>query len=331
MNRTMILAGTMACMLAFGIGAAHAQQVSLDNAVRNAAWGLSGNIESGSRIAVLAMQADSARMSNYLIDEMTAALTGLQGVQGFTVMPRSQVNQHVGGLPFSTSDMIDGAMAQSIGRVLGVRFVVAGSLESIAGFFRLRVQVVDVETADVRAIHSADVQNDGMVAYLMGTGVVAPGRAERPANVDGDHLRVNWFSGGIGVGTGDGFTGFSLNARYERDFNHIFSLGVAAFYSFPVDFGIALATRLFLGRSPVYVGLDLGIGGMDGWWWCCDECGYERWLNIGVLVTPTIGLRFGGQTGGFFGRPFISLPMVIMFDGGFAYRFLPGVAVGGAW
>jgi len=321
-------------MLAIGAGATYAQQITIDNAIRNAAWGLSSNIDGNARVAVLAMQADSIRMSDYLINEMTVALTGLQGVQGFTVMARSQVNQVVGGLPFSPSDSIDNAMAQSIGRVLDAQFVVIGSFESIAGFFRFRAQVIEVETANVRGIHTADVQNDGIVAYFMGPGTPRPGAGTQVPIFAGEHLRVNWISGGIAFAGGGGFTGFGLNFHYERDFNDFFSLGVSGFYNFPVDFGVLANTRLFVGGSPFYFGLGLGFGMMRYWYsYWCSSCRtwHSYWVsNIGLLVTPSLGLRLGGRARGFFGSPYVSFPMVIG-GRGFTFRAQPGVAFGGSW
>jgi len=309
----------MQVMLLIGTGMAYAQQVSLDNAVRNAAWGLSPGIDGNSRVAVLAIQADSVRMSDYLIDEMTVALTGLQGVQGFTVMARSQVNQLVGGLPFSPSDSIDGAMAQSIGRVLGAQFVVTGSFESIAGFFRFRAQVIEVETANVRGIHTADVQNDGLVAYLLGPVTPGAGQGARTARIV--HDRVNWFSGGFTFAMGGYSMGFGLNLQYERDLNDFFSLGASGFLNLPFDFGISANARVFFGHSPVYFGLGLGFGMMMI---------HMGDISSGLLVTPSLGLRLGGQARGFFGSPYVSFPMVIGHRG-FAFRLQPGIAFGGSW
>jgi len=341
MKKMALISAALACALAFGAKAAHAQQISLDNAIRNAAWGLSANIDSGARVAVLAMQADSVRMSDYLIGEMTVALTGLQVVQGFTVMPRSQVNQLVGGLPFSPSDSVDSAMAQSIGSFLQAQFVVTGSFESIAGFFRFRAQVVEVATANVRGIHTADVQNDAIVAYFMGPG--APGQAQAagatqaagaPARVRDEGPRVRWFSGGFAFATSGGRNYFGVQLHYERDLSDFFSLGVQTFYNFPFDFGLSATSRLFFGHSPVYIGLGLGFGGMAYWV-------RERWrdgvvisgdgyrINVGVLMTPSLGLRLGGRARGFFGSPYVSFPIVI--GDSVTFRFQPGVAIGGSW
>ena len=52
--------------------------------------------------------------------------------------------------------------------------------------------------------------------------------------------------------------------------------------------------------------------------------------SIGALVTPSIGLRFGGNAGAFFGTPTVSFPMLVG-TAGFDFRVLPGVTVGGAW
>ena len=327
MKKFIALTAALACMAAMGAVRAHAQQISLDNAIRNAAWGVASGIESNATVAVLSMQAGTARMSDYLVNEMTVALIGLQAMQGFTVISRHQVDQTMAGLSFGTSDWIDGAAAQSIGRLVGAQVVVTGGLDSVAGFFRLRAQAIDVETGVVVGIHTSDVQNNHLVAYLMG----APDPAAQAA-AEPQEDRRNAFSGGVTFSLGDGF-GFGFNIRYDRQINHFFSMGAGAFYNFPIDFGISGIARLFFGRSPFFAELGLGFGAMEYSYthhnmWGPPHTNY--YLNVGFLITPAVGARFGGTTRGFFGTPFVSFPMVLG-SGGLTIRVQPGVAVGGAW
>jgi len=164
MKKALFLAGALACAAAIG---AHAQQVGIDSAIWSAAAGLSAGIDSGANVAVVAMQASTMRMSDYLINEMIGALIGLQGADGFTTLGRAQFDLLMGGLSFDTAGWVDGTTAQAIGRLMDVQYVITGVFEPLAGFFRFRTQVIDVETASIRGMHTVDVQNDALVAYLL--------------------------------------------------------------------------------------------------------------------------------------------------------------------
>ncbi|MCL2601023.1 MAG: CsgG/HfaB family protein [Treponema sp.] len=167
MKKVFSMAGCLAFMLAFGIQAAHAQPVSLDTAIQRAGEGLSVGVGTNARIAVLAMQSNTSRMSDYLINEMIAIFVGMQARQGFTVVDRAQLDLLVGEMQLGITGLIDDTTAQNIGRIMGVQYIVSGTFESLAGFFRFRTQVLEVETAAIRAMHTVDVQNDSLVTYLL--------------------------------------------------------------------------------------------------------------------------------------------------------------------
>jgi len=82
------------------------------------------------------------------------------------VVNRMQLNTFAAQLNFGITDLIDDTTAWSIGSHMNIRFVVTGAFEQHAGSFRLRVQVMDVETSAVRSTH-VDVQADALVASLM--------------------------------------------------------------------------------------------------------------------------------------------------------------------
>jgi len=136
---------------------------SLDHSIRNMAEELSADKERGARVAVLSMYTGSARMSDYLINEMIVALMGIQGRQGFTMLSRAQVT---GQSQFNMAARLDDTMAQTIGRTLGAQYVIIGTFEPLAGFFRFRTQLISV-AAGLRGIHTVDVQNDSFITYLL--------------------------------------------------------------------------------------------------------------------------------------------------------------------
>jgi len=154
------------CALAVGISAVHAQQ-QLNVAIQGSVGELSGAFENGSMVTVLAMYSDSALMSDHLISEMLVALMSMQHARGITVVNRVQLNTFAAQLNFDTAGLIDDALAGSIGSQMYVRYVITGAFEPSGDFFRLRLQVIDIQTSALRSTQTY-VQNDGLVASLMG-------------------------------------------------------------------------------------------------------------------------------------------------------------------
>jgi len=165
MKRTFATIALLAACAAF----AFAQQVRLDNAIQSAAEDLSGGVGRGNRVAVIAMESDSAGMSGYLVSEMIHALVRLQGRHGFTVMNRAQIDLLLAQLEFDMSDFVDNSTAQRVGRFMGVQSIVVGDFEPLGTFFRFRARVIEVETAAIRGSYAATVQNDAVIASLRGT------------------------------------------------------------------------------------------------------------------------------------------------------------------
>ena len=165
-------------LLALCAGLSFAQQVRLDDAIRNAAEDLSAGIGRGNRVAVIAMESDSGGMSGYLVSEMIHALVRLQGGRGFTVMDRAQLDLLLDQLEFDMSDFVDATTAQRVGRFIGVQSIVVGDFEPVGGFFRFRTRVIEVETAAIRGSYAAFVQNDEIIASLRG--VAGGGTAQQP-------------------------------------------------------------------------------------------------------------------------------------------------------
>jgi len=161
-----IAVGLLACMMAFGATAAHAQ-TSLGDAIRNAAENLSLNFDAGTRIAVVSIQADTERMSGYLIGGVIDALVG---AGRFAVVSRDEVELALvrGELDFNMSGEVDDETAQFIGRFFGAQIIATGAFELHGDAFRLRLRAIEVETAVIRGVHTETVRGDRTVRYLLG-------------------------------------------------------------------------------------------------------------------------------------------------------------------
>jgi len=241
MKKLLLISGILAGALAFGTKAVDAQTARLGDAIRNAAEELSAGMAPDTRVAVISMRADSARMSNHLIDEMIMAFVNTQRV---LVVNRAQLDLIAAEMHLAIDGLIDDATAQSIGRLAGVQFIYTGAFEPFGDIYRLRIQAIEVETAIIRHIHTANVWNDTVVSTLLGTAGRAPSRRvpreARPPREprDPDNPKVNWISAEVSYTTGlpcEYSSGLGFGLRYERDINEIFSMGVVLLYNVLCD------------------------------------------------------------------------------------------------
>jgi len=298
----------IALAMVFAALPVYAQTVGLGDAVRNAAGEFSAAMEPDTRVAVIAVRSGSAMMSDHLIDEMIMAFVNEQRL---LVVNRAQLELIAAELHLGLDGMIDDATAQSIGRLAGVQFIFTGAFEPFGDIYRLRIQAIEVETAIIRRIFTANVRNDAIVSTLLGIAGRRPARRERRERReprDPDNPRIHWLSGEI---SGEQRRGFhpGIGIRYERDINELFSVGAAIFYhvvnvidegDLPTLMGLLATARFFPVGLPFYFELGVGIGSSEQ-------------INFdihGFILNPALGARLGGNERSFFVNPFISLPVV---------------------
>jgi len=166
MKKHLCMMGILISMLVFGTGVYAQTTVNLDNAVNGAVDEFSNNLKKGSKIAILVMRCDSARMSNYLIEELTSVIVNQRN---FTVVDRAQLDLIQQEMNFQMSGEVSDSSMQEIGKKLGAQAIVTGTFEPVGNFYRFRVRVIEVESAAILFIYSANVQNDQVVASLMGS------------------------------------------------------------------------------------------------------------------------------------------------------------------
>jgi len=134
--------------------------------------GLSGSVRhfeeriaSGTRLVVLNFSSPSPRLSEYIMEELTVHFVNSNS---FTMVDRSNLGFIQEEMDFQLSGMVSDETAQSIGRILGVQSIVSGSIEPFADIFRLRVRVIDVESAAIQGIFTANIQRDRFLTSLAG-------------------------------------------------------------------------------------------------------------------------------------------------------------------
>jgi TolB-like protein len=155
---------------------AHAQTVTLDNAINSTVDELSRSLNRGSMVAVLSMRTDSSRMASYLIDEITSALVNKRL---FTVVDRLQLDLIRQEEQFQLSGEVSDESARAIGKKLGAQVIITGSFETLGDYHRFRMRAIEVETAAILETYSANVRGDPVVMSLMGNNEpVVPGYAD---------------------------------------------------------------------------------------------------------------------------------------------------------
>ena len=284
----------LVAMLALAAQTARAQPTSLDSAISEAALELSLGLEAGARLAVASMEAGYAGMSSYLINGMVLAFSAL----GFIVADQNELDVFARELGLQTSMWIGDVTARSIGRYMGVGAVVTGALEPFGYSYLLRARIIDVETGAVLGHYAAHVQNNLLVALLLGPAGRRPGQAAAPgapaapvAPADADAetgadaapavvvveqiverceecaarlareiTPVNWLS------IEASFFGGGL--RYERNTSRVSALGAVVFFDATMDFdtqaiGVLGTLRLFPGGIPLFLELGMGVGWMS--------------------------------------------------------------------
>ncbi|MCL1836483.1 MAG: penicillin-binding protein activator LpoB [Treponema sp.] len=200
MNKRFFVTGIMICILAFASESANAQMVSLERAINSASEELSENLKSGSNIAILSMRSGSAKMSNYLFEELTSSIVSRRM---FTVVDRAQLTLIREEMNFQMSGEVSEESAQAIGQKLGAQYIVTGALEPIGNYYRFRIRVIEVETAAIHVTYSADVRNDQIVTYLLGssgvpTSAVSWGNQDFTAGERWATFGLNWLIPGLG-------------------------------------------------------------------------------------------------------------------------------------
>jgi hypothetical protein len=140
-------------------------QLTLDQAISEAAAELSSRAYPGASVAMVNFNSGSEKMAVFVMEELHRLLVQA-GV--LIVVERRQIDLVREELNFQMSGEVSDETFQGIGHMIGVEHIITGSIERIGKVYRFRVWVVDVDSARVMASYSANVQNDRITASLMG-------------------------------------------------------------------------------------------------------------------------------------------------------------------
>lgn len=139
--------------------------VPLDTAIKNSMNYLAERLKNGSKVVILNFNSPAPDLSNYVIEELTSYIVNDGKL---TVVDRRNLELLQQEMNFQLSGEVSDETAQSIGQKLGAQFIISGSMTSLGNMYRMRVQVIAVETAQIAGMLNTNVSRDETLSALLG-------------------------------------------------------------------------------------------------------------------------------------------------------------------
>jgi TolB-like protein len=137
--------------------------LQIDDALGMAGEKISFGLSDKTTIAIVNIASNEQRISEYIINELISAIVNHQKL---TIVSRQKILDIQKELQFNMSGNISDDTAQRIGHMIGASSVVSGSLTRIANFYRLNIQVLKTETAEIQLAFGYDILNDSRIVGL---------------------------------------------------------------------------------------------------------------------------------------------------------------------
>ncbi|MDR1837292.1 MAG: penicillin-binding protein activator LpoB [Treponema sp.] len=244
-------------LLLFCTAFVYAQEAMvLDDAIQDSVNFFSSRLRPGSTVAVTNFEAETKELSDFIIQELLVAFSNTGNVR---VVDRSRLEELQSELKFNMTSSVSDETAQRIGRFVGAQILFSGSISQYRDMYRIRVQAILVETAEIIGIRTLNVKYDPTLTGLLGR--------INPA----DAWKYQWLYAGFNVGysiqlnrddSRDYYVdipfGFSINARVQP-----FDLfGIALDFSGDLFDGpnVFIVPTLTIRPSLFEIDLFLGVG-----------------------------------------------------------------------
>jgi TolB-like protein len=137
----------------------------LDDAIHKAAIDIASDIPQKSRIAVIKINSASINLSNYIMEELSLALTKEKSL---IVLDRKDLDLIENEINFQYSGDVDDDSLISIGHKLGAEYLLTGSFVNSGTYYRLMVNAINVKSTAKEAPVSLPIsKSDKQVSFLI--------------------------------------------------------------------------------------------------------------------------------------------------------------------
>jgi TolB-like protein len=140
---------------------------NIDTALQNATNYVTGVVPEGSKTAILNVDSGSAALSDYILEELSALLVNSRKL---IVVERKELDLIRQEENFQLSGEVNDETAQRIGYKLGAQTIISGSIVPVGNQYRLRIRALEVETAMILGVFTADVREDRVLTGLLKEG-----------------------------------------------------------------------------------------------------------------------------------------------------------------
>ena len=151
----------MAALSVFG----QSREVSLDDAIQNAAQQIQDGLKRGSTIVVYQFQSHNARLSDYVLKELFDKLVNSHK---FIVLDRGAQEVVNAELDFQfnkSSGMISDESLANLTKRIGAEAIITGSLDDTGNDYRFRIRVIGTDTIAAIVSYTVSVnKNDKRIA-----------------------------------------------------------------------------------------------------------------------------------------------------------------------
>jgi hypothetical protein len=223
----------------------------LDDAILDSVDFFSSKLPSGSVVAVTNFEAETKELSDFIIQELLVAFPNTGNVR---VVERSRLEMLESELNFNMSGSVSDETAQGIGRMLGAQILVSGSISPYRDMYRMRIQAIAVETAEIIGTRTLNIKYDPTLTGLLGK--------IDPANL----WKYQWIYAGFNVG-------YSAVIESWEDANSEFGKQHYMFSDIPLGFSLYVIIQPF---DLFGIAVDFG-GSMTG--------------GLNMAVAPTLTIR----------------------------------------
>ncbi|MDR0475675.1 MAG: tetratricopeptide repeat protein, partial [Treponema sp.] len=130
--------------------------LSLMDAIEQTGEKIAGELPEGSRVAIVAFESASDKLSDFIMEELTGVLFD----RGIEVADRQNLEYVYKELNFQMGGDVSDKSAKSIGKFLAADMVITGQLLDLDGMYRYRTSAINVETAIRASVTRLDVRSD---------------------------------------------------------------------------------------------------------------------------------------------------------------------------
>jgi TolB-like protein len=161
------------------------QAMALDDAIYDTVEFFSSRLPVRATIAVTNFEAETKELSDFIIQELLVSFANTANIR---VVERSRLEMLESELNFNMSGAVSDETAQGIGRMLGAQFIFSGNISQFRDMYRMRIQAISVETAEIIGTRTINIRYDPTLTGLLGR--------INPA----DQWKYQWLYAGFSVG-----------------------------------------------------------------------------------------------------------------------------------